>query len=392
MALQRSFIRFPTIVEFGAGTLEKLGGIARQYGRRAYCVIDPFFKEHPAGERALSLLREAGVETVVTYAVATNPSAEDIDPKAAACVENRCDLVVALGGGGSIAIGKAVAAVATNGRSSWDYAALETRPYEEITIPPLPLIAVPTTAGTGAEATIYSVVTNHELRRKCSIRSFYLYPTVALIDPALTLDAPPMLTAMTGIDTFAHAYESYTNKKATKFSEMIALESMRLFAENILTCCTDGRDIEARSNMAFASMLGGLAIAHCPCTIGHVLGQCLSGYTNAPHGASLAVCTAQIIRWTLPAGREKLARIARLFDHSLSGKTEEQAAAALPDILDSLFERILGARVTMQTYGLQPAQEKEFADFIFENYQGDMSNYVRIPTREDVHALVHACM
>ena len=242
---------------------------------------------------------------------------------------------------------------------------------------------VPTTAGTGAEATLYSVVTNHELCRKCSIRSFYLYPTVALIGPALTLDAPSMLTAMTGI---------YTNKQATRFSEMIALESMRLFAENILTCCTDGRDIEARSNMAFASMLGGLAIAHCPCTIGHVLGQCLSGYTNAPYGASLAVCTAQIVRWTLPAGREKLARIVRLFNHSLFGKTEEQAAVALPDILDSLFERILGARVTMQTYGLQLAQEKEFADFIFENYQGDMSNYVRIPTREDVHELVHACM
>ena len=148
---------------------------------------------------------------------------------------------------------------------------------------------VPTTAGTGAEATLYSVVTNHELCRKCSIRSFYLYPTVALIGPALTLDVPSMLTAMTGIDTFAYAYESYTNKKATRFSEMIALESMRLFAENILTCCTDGRDIEARSNMAFANMLGGLAIAHCPCTIGHVLGQCLSGYTNAPYGASLSL-------------------------------------------------------------------------------------------------------
>ncbi len=98
-------------------------------------MIDPFFKGHPAGERALSLLREAEVETIVTYAVATNPSAEDIDPKAAACMENRCDLVVALGGGGSIDIDKAVAAVAINGRSSWDYAALETKPYEEITIP-----------------------------------------------------------------------------------------------------------------------------------------------------------------------------------------------------------------------------------------------------------------
>ncbi|MDY3618635.1 iron-containing alcohol dehydrogenase [Agathobaculum sp.] len=388
--LKRSFIRFPTRVEFGAGMLAQLGGIARPFGKRAYVIFDPFFEGSQTAARALSFLHEAGVETIENYNTRPNPRAADMDEKAAECVQNGCDLVIALGGGSAIDIGKAVAMVATNGRSSWNYAALETHPYEEITEPPLPLIAVPTTSGTGSEATIYSVVTNPDLQRKCSIRSFLLYPAVALIDPELMTGIPQQLTAMTGIDTFAHAYESYTNIKSTYFSRMIALESMRLFAENIETCCFHGDNVEARGAMAYAALLGGMAIAHCPCTIGHVLGQCLSGWTDAPHGGSLATCTAPIIRWTLPEGLPQLAAVARVFDRALP-EDDRAAAHALPDLLNRLFERILGGRVTMRTYGLTEAQQEPFSAFIYENYQGDMGNYVKVPTLNDIRFLVRQC-
>jgi len=386
--LKRSFIRFPTRVEFGCGKLQELGSIAAEFGKRAYILFDPFFRGSEIAGQALDSLHAAGIETVENYDIQPNPRAVDMDVKAAECVEHKCDFVIALGGGGALDIGKAVAMVATNGRSAWNYAALEIHPYEEITIPPLPFIAIPTTAGTGSEGSIYSVVTNPELQRKCSIRSFYLYPTVSLIDPVLTMGMPRQLTAMTGIDTFAHAYESYTNKNSTYFSRMICLESMRLFAENIETCCFNGNDMEARSAMSYAALLGGMAIAHCPCTIGHVLGQCLSGWTDAPHGGSLATCTAPIIRWTLPEGIPQLATIARLFDRKLLTADDNTAAFALPDLLDGLFERILGERVSMRTYGLKEEQFASFADFIFENYQGDMGNYCKVPTREDIHYLV----
>lgn len=390
--LKRSFIRFPTRVEFGCGKLAEVGAIAHEFGRRAYVIYDPFFDGSETLRQMLDSLRSAGVETITTCQIRPNPRSEDMDARARECVASQCSLVISLGGGGAIDIGKAVAMLATNGRSAWDYAALEIHPYEEITVPPLPFIAIPTTAGTGAEGSIYSVVTNLELQRKCSIRSFYLYPTVALIDPVLTVGVPRKLTAMTGIDTFAHAYESYTNVNSTYFSRMISLESMRLFAENIETCCFHGEDLQARSAMSYAALLGGMSIAHCPCTIGHVLGQCLSGWTDAPHGGSLAACTAQIIRWTLPEGIAQFATIARLFDRSLTAADDWAAAFALPDLLDSLFQRILGERVTMSGYGLRPEQAAPFADFIFENYQGDMGNYCKVPTREDIHYLVGQCM
>lgn len=388
LPLKRSFIRFPTRVEFGVGKLDKIGPITAAFGRRAYVILDPFFEGSEPATRALKSLHDAGVETVEVYFAPSNPRADDMDMRANECVQYGCDSVVAIGGGSAIDIGKAVAMVATNGRSAWDYAALEIHPYEEITIPPLPMIAVPTTAGTGSEGTIYSVVTNPTLQRKCSIRSFYLYPSVAVIDPALMTGIPRRLTAMTGIDAFAHAYESFTNVNSTYFSRMLATECMRLFAENIETCCFHGEDLEARSAMAYAALLGGMAIAHCPCTIGHVLGQCLSGWTDTPHGASLATCTVPIIRWTLPEATDQLAAIAHLFDPSLRLTTNSKAAQALPDLLDQLFERILGERVTMKSCGLREDQLESFADFIYENYQGDMGNYCKKPTREDVHILV----
>ncbi|MHB1314694.1 MAG: iron-containing alcohol dehydrogenase [Christensenellales bacterium] len=392
MPLQRSFIRFSTRVEFGAGMLDKLGAIAAEFGDRAYCIFDPFFQNSETALRTLRVLHAAGIQTIENYDVRPNPRAADMDTKAAECVEKRCNLVIALGGGSCIDIGKAVAAVAANGRSIWDYATVENRHSEEITVPPLPLIAVPTTSGTGSEATIYSVVTNPAIQRKCAVRSFYMYPAVALVDPALMMLMPPMLTALTGIDTFAHGYESYTNKNATLFSRTLALECMKLFAENIEECCSHGGSLQARANMAYASLLGGMAIAHCPTTIGHVLGQCLSGWTDAPHGGSLACCIEQLIRWTLPDGMADLSRIARLFSVDLYAVSDEESARRLPDILSGLFERILGKRVTMKTYGMKDEHAEEFAGFVYQNYQRDMSNYLKAPSAEDIVFLVQKSM
>ena len=392
MALVRSFIRFPTIVEFGANKLQEIGNIAKPYGVRAYCILDPFFKGSDIEKKMLEALHKNGINTVQNYDVRPNPRSTDMDEKAKECKDARCDMVISLGGGSCIDTGKAVAMVCTNGRSAWDYATLENHKSYEVTVPPLPFIAISTTSGTGAEGTIYSVVTSPEHHRKCTIRSFYMYPTVSIIDPTLMVNIPPKLTALTGIDTFAHAYESYTNKNATLYSRMLSYESMRLFAENIETCVQHGDNVESRANMAFASLLGGVAIAHCPTTIPHIIGQCLSGWTDAPHGGSLACCIAPIIRWTLPAAISDLATIARLFNKRLCELNDNQAAYALPNEVDKLFEKLLPERVSMMTYGLTKEKAPELAEFIYENYQGDLSNYIKLASREDIHLLVDQSM
>ena len=391
--LRRSFIRFPTQVEYGSGMLGRIGEFTASYGKRAYCLFDPFFRGSEAAATVMDALHAVGIETHDSYEVHPNPRAGDIDKQAAECLAQKCDFVVAMGGGGTLDIGKAVAFLVTNGRSAWDYTVKENQFYLSITIPPLPFVAVPTTAGTGSEATIYSVVNNPDIQRKCTIRSFELYPKLAIVDPELMLNIPPLLTALTGIDTFAHAFESYTNKNATAFSKMLAMESMRLFAENIVECVENGRNAEARGSMAIASLLGGLAISHSPTTLPHIIGQCLSGWVDAPHGGSLAVCLAQVIRWTLPNGRTEFAQIARVIAPELAAVSDAEAAEALPEIIDKLFVRIMGnQRVTMKTYGMDETRADEFAEFIFHNYQKDMSNYLRVPTMEELKSIIHDCL
>ena len=391
--LRRSFIRFPTQVEYGSGMLGRIGEFTASYGKRAYCLFDPFFRGSEAAATVMDALHAVGIETYDSYEVHPNPRAGDIDKQAAECMEQKCDFVVAMGGGGTLDIGKAVAFLVTNGRSAWDYTVKENQFYHSITIPPLPFVAVPTTAGTGSEATIYSVVNNPDIQRKCTIRSFELYPKLAIVDPELMLNIPPLLTALTGIDTFAHAFESYTNKNATAFSKMLAMESMRLFAENIVECVENGKNAEARGNMAIASLLGGLAISHSPTTLPHIIGQCLSGWVDAPHGGSLAVCLAQVIRWTLPNGQTEFAQIARVIAPELAAASDAEAAGTLPDIIDKLFVRIMGnQRVTMKTYGMDENRADEFAEFIFHNYQKDMSNYLRVPSMEELKAIIQDCL
>ena len=391
--LRRSFIRFPTQVEYGSGMLGRIGEFTASYGKRAYCLFDPFFRGSEAAATVMDALHAVGIETYDSYEVHPNPRAGDIDKQAAECMEQKCDFVVAMGGGGTLDIGKAVAFLVTNGRSAWDYTVKENQFYHSITIPPLPFVAVPTTAGTGSEATIYSVVNNPDIQRKCTIRSFELYPRLAIVDPELMLNIPPLLTALTGIDTFAHAFESYTNKNATAFSKMLAMESMRLFAENIVECVENGKNAEARGSMAIASLLGGLAISHSLTTLPHIIGQCLSGWVDAPHGGSLAVCLSQVIRWTLPNGQAEFAQIARVIAPELAAASDAEAAEALPEIIDKLFVRIIGnQRVTMKTYGMDENRADEFAEFIFHNYQKDMSNYLRVPAMEELKAIIQDCL
>ncbi|MEZ4357914.1 MAG: iron-containing alcohol dehydrogenase [Eubacteriales bacterium] len=392
MVFERIFIQFPTKVEFGPGKISKLGHLGKQYGKKAFIVMDPFFKSSDIANNIFKDLYANDVQIVENYNAKPNPRYTDIDKAALLCIKEKCDFVVALGGGSAIDSAKAIALVANNGKSSWSYTARENEYVEVPNNPGLPVIAIPTTSGTGSEGTIYSVINNPKEHRKCGIRNLYMYPALAIIDAEIMAGMPRMLTAMTGIDTFAHGFESYTNKNATKFSEMTAMECMRLFAENIEECCFNGKNIEARNNMAFASLLGGISISHSPTTIGHILGQSLSGRTDAPHGGSIACCLAQIIRWTLPYGMEKLAKIAELFDRSLICKSTEEKARRLPDILSDLFEDILGQKVTMGTYGLKQEETDSFAEFIFNSYQGDFKNYLKMPTKEDISYLIKQCM
>lgn len=385
-------INTPTKVIFGMGKSTELGKIAAEYGKKAFVIMAPFMKRMPAGQNMLDELHRNGVSSVETYEVQPNPRNHVIDQLAERCIAEKCDLVVGIGGGSAIDTAKGVAVVATNGGNCWDYTSRSDAETKIIQHKPLPLIAVPTTAGTGTEVTPYAVINNEELKQKATIGNDLVFPEVALVDPGLMLSKSRQLTALTAIDAFSHALESYINIYATPYSEMIALQAIDLFAKNIQLCCDDPGNIHARENMALSSTLAGIAIAHSPTTVPHAVGQPLSGKADAPHGASIACCIVQVIEWTLPYGAEKIAKVAELFDPSICGLGVEEKANRLPALLKSLFTNILDMPVTMGLYGLTKEDVTAFVDAIISCYGNDLYNHPKVPQRNDLIEIVNKCI
>ena len=380
----------PTMVDCGRDVLETLPAIVDSYGKNVFVVMDPFFADGPLQHKIEELLE--GREVTFFSRVTPNPRDNDINEGAALCAEKKADVIIGIGGGSAIDSAKAVNVVATNGYEAWDYINRKEGMKRKIEKPLLPLIAIPTTSGTGSEVTRYSVITNHETHAKATIKSDLIFPNRALCDPMLTMTVPRKTTALTGIDAFAHCFEAYVGTKANDFSELFSLKGMKLFAENIERVCNDGSDVEAREKMAMCSTIGGLSITHSATNLPHGIGQALSGVTDAPHGGSIAVCMPQVVRWTLPNGMKKYAETACILKPELAGLSEEEQAYALPDILEDLFGRIIGEKLTMASYGLTEDRIADVVSMAFTSYSGDLSRSPRVPSEEELTELIRSCL
>lgn len=377
----------PTEIICGSGTLNKIKDITSSYGKNCLLVEDPFFKGSKLEKEIVSLLSDK--EVTIYSDVTPNPRTNDIDNGAKAA---HIDFIVAIGGGSAIDTAKAINVVYTNGGSSWDYTKGLNRVMKEIKKPLLPLIAIPTTAGTGTETTRYSVITNSQTHEKATIKSDLIFPIKSIVDPDLMLSVPRKTTALTGIDAFAHCFEAYIGTKANDFSDMFSLKGIELFANNIKKVCEDGNNIEARYNMALCSTLGGLSITHSATTLPHGIGQALSGIADAPHGGSIAVCMCEVIKWTLPQAKEKFAKVACIFDPSLKSKSIDEQANALPNILSSLFTEIIGSKVSMKDYGLTEDKIEDVANMALTNYNGDISRHPKVATKEDLIEIIKSAL
>ncbi|MBO4218172.1 MAG: iron-containing alcohol dehydrogenase, partial [Erysipelotrichaceae bacterium] len=311
----------PTEIIDGPGVINNLPQITAEYGKKAMVVVDPFFLNSPLLKRIEALL--TGYEIRVFGKVTPNPRDNEINEGAAECRQFGADFIIAIGGGSAIDSAKAINIVSTNGGECWDYVRVAGKEIRPITEKLLPLIAIPTTSGTGSECTRYSVVTNGITHAKSTIKTDLNFPTKALVDPEMTVSVPRKTTALTAIDAFAHCFESYIGPKANEFSEMFSLKGMELFIKSVRRVIEDGSDTQARNDLSMCSTLGGLAITHSATTLPHGIGQALSGVTDAPHGGSIAVCMPQVIEWTLPYGQQRFARVACMFDESLKDLPEE---------------------------------------------------------------------
>jgi alcohol dehydrogenase class IV len=267
-----------TRIIFGEGTASTLPDLVRTLGTRALVVTGA----NP--DRATSLISTLSAETL---AMPGEPTVDVVREGARRAQQASCNLVISIGGGSAIDGGKAVAALATNGGEPLDFLEVvgKGRP---IKAPPLPFIAVPTTAGTGSEVTKNAVLGSPEHGVKASLRSPLMVPRIALVDPELSWSLPPAITACTGLDALTQLIEPYVSARGNPLSDAICLEGLRHIAGSLRRAYHNGADREARTQMSLASLFGGLALANAGLGIVHGFAAPLGGKWNAPHGALCA--------------------------------------------------------------------------------------------------------
>jgi len=269
-------------IVFGCAAFESLAEHVRELGgRRPLVVLDKNLSKAGFRERAQSVLAGGSLKAVFFDKVEPEPPLELADEGTEAARRGKCDIVVGIGGGSAMDVAKAVAALLPNKGRAADFLGLNKVPG-----PGIPTIMVPTTAGTGSEVTFTAVFLRKNLNKKEGMNSPYLYPTMALLDPALTLSLPPQPTAATGIDALCHAVESYTSVNSSPMSEMVSLEAIRLIAENLRTCVHNGRNLEARESMLLGSLYAGLGLANAGVGAAHSLSYPLGGKYGIAHGVA----------------------------------------------------------------------------------------------------------
>jgi len=320
-------------VHFGAGRLGEIGEVVRTHiGGRILLVTDPGMRRTGIVDRTLALLRAASIEVEMFDDVEADPPERVIlaavEKARAANVEG----IVGLGGGSSLDVAKLVAVLALGRERLQDIYGIG-----KVTGGRLPLILVPTTAGTGSEVTPVSIVTTGT-SEKMGVVSPVILPDIALLDPELTLGLPPAVTAATGIDAMVHAIEAYASLGANNnpVSKLLAGEALTLMGRSLLTAVHDGGNIAARSEMLLGSMLAGQAFANSPVAAVHALAYPLGGHFHIPHGLSNALVLPHVLRFNAEIAPQPYAEIAPFAFPDLAELEGEQRAAAFCDRLAAL--------------------------------------------------------
>jgi alcohol dehydrogenase class IV len=371
----------PTEIRFGAGRLHELGKSAERYGSKALLVSGQGQGYRRGLETACDSLQSAGVEVTRYDKVTANPTLAAIQEGAELARTAACDVVVAVGGGSAIDTGKGIAVAATHPGSAWDYLYFRE---QQPTAATLPIIAVPTTSGTGSHVTRVSVFTDAASKNKSAIGSDYVFPRCAIVDPTLMVSMPKELTACTGFDAFSHAFESYINVSATPATDLLAMEAMRLIAQYLPAALADGEDIEARSQMAWADTLAGMCISNAGTTLPHAMGQPISGhYPQVSHAESLAVVYPAFLEYTAGAAPERFIAVGKLFEPHLTGSGDKGAQEAVQAIEG--FIQQIGMWRTLAGLGV----EKQELEAILSDCMSfpDVRANPRVPNRERTREL-----
>ncbi|MGC9326971.1 MAG: iron-containing alcohol dehydrogenase [Candidatus Hinthialibacter sp.] len=323
----------PTQIIAGRGESARAGEFAASLGKKAFVVMSRSLWENGAAKLVLNSLAAKNISRVEYIKPPGEPTVEMADDAARQAAGARCDLVISMGGGAVIDLAKAAAGLASNGGSIQDY--LEgVGQGLQVSKPALPHIAMPSTAGAGAEMTRNAVIRSQQGRFKKSFRSSYLYPTLAILDAELSLSLPPQQTAYSGMDAITQLIESYISRRATPVTDALALCGLERALFSIREVYQDGSAIEHRENMLLASSLSGVCLANAGLGMAHGFASGLGALYDAPHGKVCAMLLPHALKFNRCAQLDKLARIGRLLTHDASLSNEDCADLLIQYIKD----------------------------------------------------------
>lgn len=335
--------------------------LAQLPARKFLLVTDPFFAENGVADAVRAGLESAGTEVVGVFSdVPPNSEVEVVKRCAVAATAGGAEGIVVLGGGSAMDTAKAANIVfSLGGDLVADYSGSQTIPRAL-----KPLIAIPTTAGTGSEVTSSAVIFDEATQRKLSFNDSFLRPQLALLDPELTLSLPPKATAMTGMDALTHAIEAYTSAQANPMSDALAMKAVKLIRTNLLKAVERGDDLEARSHMMIASNMAGIAFDHAMVGVVHAMSHATGGIAHVPHGLANSIYLPYGMEYNLEVAADRYAGLARRLGVDTSAMSAPEAARAAVQAVRELraaLKRACGLPDRLREAGVAEGQLEEIA-------------------------------
>ena len=315
-------LTMPKMIRFGVGALETLADELIHWGTNTALVItDAGVNKAGLIEPIQEQLDKAEVATSIFAGSEPEPTLSKLDTLADEYRKKRFDILLAVGGGSSIDTAKGLSVLVTHGGKGIDSLGTNLVPG-----PCIPVVAVPTTAGTGSEATNIAIFGDTERQLKLAIVSPYIFPRLSIVDPTLTYGCPANVSAASGLDALVHAIECYTGKKANTFTDALALEAISLIAGSLRTAVADGSNEEARNHMSEAAMLGGIMIVNSGTTAVHAMAYPLGARFHVPHGVANSLLLPYVMEQNFCSNLEKFAMVARTMGEETDGLSLREAA------------------------------------------------------------------
>ena len=360
-----------THIIYSRGSSRSLGEIVSRFGKKRYqLVTDAGVAGAGILDGLLESLKLAGINTVIFDEVEVNPTVQTVDKACKQYENEKCEGVIAVGGGSPMDTGKTVGILATNPGSASEY--LGPANWGKVKNPAVPVICIPTTSGTAAEITDVTVLSDPANKVKLGIFSPYIAPAVAVLDPCLTVSLPPEPTRDSGLDALTHAIESFISINSWNATNALNLKAIELVGLHLRNAVHNGSDIDARDGMMTASLLSGMAFRNTKLCLVHAMTGPLGGLYNAPHGASNAIVLPHAMRFLLPGAVSKYVDIAVALGENVEHLSERAAAENAVEAVVQLSEDV-GLPKGLSEYGVKEEDFGNVSKTVAENFQNALS-------------------